>query len=146
MTEHCLWVYPRAYGGTQETRRRAWYRQGLSPRVRGNRRQASDAKRPPGSIPARTGEPGGALGDLCSSAVYPRAYGGTDGPLRLPGITYGLSPRVRGNHGARMFLLHLVGSIPARTGGTQMSAAVMIGARGLSPRVRGNLAGSMRGE
>ena len=50
---------------------------GLSPRVRGNRRQAIPDNADDGSIPARTGEPhtGDVLDQL--GRVYPRAYGGT---------------------------------------------------------------------
>ena len=47
-------VYPRACGGTHKRQGR---RQGLSPRVRGNRPQSGTRVAPTGSIPARAGEP-----------------------------------------------------------------------------------------
>ena len=48
------------------------------------------------SIPACTGEPGSCLDQI--DRVYPRVYGGTyPHAEESPGVTLGLSPRVRGN-------------------------------------------------
>ena len=120
---------------------------GLSPRVRGNPalhmelrvpmshgsipartgepvvRLTSHATAAPGSIPARTGEPSPSANRSSPgrTAVYPRAYGGTDGDGR-PGLSltsrYGLSPRVRGNLQVSGLSTDAAqrGSIPARTG------------------------------
>ncbi len=50
-------VYPRASGGTATIASQHVGQQGLSPRVRGHRRQTALQGRPDGSIPARAGEP-----------------------------------------------------------------------------------------
>ena len=70
-------VYPRVCGGTQ--RSPVWWfsLSGLSPRVRGNRKDKSDSQRRRRSIPACAGEPSYPLPRHVSNA--------------------GLSPRVRGN-------------------------------------------------
>ena len=51
------WVYPRVYGGTRPRDTSRYAFRGLSPRVRGNHRQALVFVDPTGSIPACTGEP-----------------------------------------------------------------------------------------
>ena len=50
-------VYPRVCGGTNGMRANAYYRDGLSPRVRGNRHPPAQHHRRPRSIPACAGEP-----------------------------------------------------------------------------------------
>ena len=50
-------VYPRVCGGTENERTSAPYSDGLSPRVRGNRRSMTDAISRIRSIPACAGEP-----------------------------------------------------------------------------------------
>ena len=158
-------VYPRVYGGTRQEVRRFLRISGLSPRVRGNRRQRTAGARRDGSIPACTGEPTHPVTVLRKSRVYPRVYGGT-----IPGLwdavaMQGLSPRVRGNR-KRAGEGRVPGrSIPACTGepvtiiscvpaamvyprvygGTSRSAAARAGASGLSPRVRGNPVGRATG-
>ena len=92
-------------------------RRGLSPRVRGNRRNKIDNRHRFRSIPACAGEPlegcQGALGarsiPACAgepprvfavwtlTAVYPRVCGGTAAGSGRPAMLNGLSPRVRGN-------------------------------------------------
>ena len=52
-----LEVYPRACGGTPALRAGRRNNRGLSPRVRGNRRNVDGRQRIEGSIPARAGEP-----------------------------------------------------------------------------------------
>ena len=90
-------VYPRVCGGTATFCRKRCARQGLSPRVRGNR--ASPCKRTDGgrSIPACAGEPTStpSLHSICT--VYPRVCGGTGLATRTRVPYFGLSPRVRGN-------------------------------------------------
>ena len=114
------------------------------------------------SIPARAGEP--PLPDPCfdARAVYPRACGGTPGPVYGWYPPLGLSPRVRGNHTRGIDGKTCGRSIPARAGepavsatevislsvypracgGTYKNAPIPILAMGLSPRVRGNRSGS----
>ena len=151
-------VYPRACGGTQLTNEFQRSAFGLSPRVRGN----LWLPRPPAcedrSIPARAGEPGDLMSNLCYLWVYPRACGGTafSGGVVVP--DEGLSPRVRGNLDVAAEHDVLSGSIPARAG--EPPACAYRGAppavypracggtlrtpyydnedEGLSPRVRGN--------
>ena len=70
-------VYPRVCGGTPRDRSGVAYREGLSPRVRGNRSIC-----------------------ICIAAadwVYPRVCGGTGRHMLAGHISAGLSPRVRGN-------------------------------------------------
>ena len=90
-------VYPRVYGGTEATApsiRRCW---GLSPRVRGNHHRAGHPPNRRRSIPACTGEPRGSPGIVTVEPVYPRVYGGTLTQPSACSLSWGLSPRVRGN-------------------------------------------------
>ena len=132
---------------------------GLSPRVRGNHRATARHDTRQRSIPACAGEPftGCRLTTRCR--VYPRVCGGTKGRSRLFWISWGLSPRVRGNLDQAASVGDVLGSIPAcagephatactvrvsevyprvcgGTGGASGSAGSPVG---LSPRVRGNL-------
>ena len=154
-------VYPRACGGTVLRDPPANERDGLSPRVRGNRARRTDRAVLDGSIPARAGEPRTATGQRAPGTVYPRACGGT--PLRQSPARrlQGLSPRVRGNLHVALVLAFLFGSIPARAGepprsplslfdkrvypracgGTGCAADPQYLPQGLSPRVRGNRSG-----
>ena len=110
-------VYPRVCGGTADISSGMSPCQGLSPRVRGNRRQRPMGESGRGSIPACAGEPirrhrrlsltrsiPACAGEPstewpCTSPlkVYPRVCGGT---MCCPSVScpsLGLSPRVRGN-------------------------------------------------
>ena len=138
--------------------------EGLSPRVRGNLlclhgRSLMSLNR---SIPACAGEPGnnGVYWAAAQSSVYPRVCGGPERmAVRGTCLTeMGLSPRVRGNPGARdshhegarsipacagepkigwvKHILHAV--YPRVCGGTKATTAPSLAAGGLSPRVRGN--------
>ena len=152
-------VYPRACGGTLDTRLHSHRQRGLSPRVRGNRGNQVCQDGIPGSIPARAGEPpcGPTVAGSCK--VYPRACGGTQSALIHRGYELGLSPRVRGNRHSWSTTAMLNRSIPARAGepppthsragslrvypracgGTGMTTDHWGSQWGLSPRVRGNL-------
>ena len=153
-------VYPRECGGTLPSRPRPRPGRGLSPRVRGNPLAEAPELRPPGSIPASAGEPGGQQCRFLRMRVYPRECGGTHPRLADTPLPYGLSPRVRGNPrpGWRRHLR--LRSIPASAGepiplktriyarrvyprecgGTRKRAFTESPRRGLSPRVRGNRA------
>ena len=50
-------VYPRACGGTKRLKERSSRKNGLSPRMRGNRNASGVLLHPFGSIPAHAGEP-----------------------------------------------------------------------------------------
>ena len=137
---------------------RLWRREGLSPRVRGNRVASSQTDTTSGSIPARAGEPRGVFANRYHIWVYPRACGGTDCWRDVLGDHGGLSPRVRGNRADGPSPSPAGGSIPARAGepgvqmysglptrvypracgGTTFFADARRQRRGLSPRVRGN--------
>ena len=145
-------------GGTAIRASRTFTRQGLSPRVRGNRELAiafADERR---SIPACAGEPAALFPWLPPVRVYPRVCGGTLDNRVFRHDDPGLSPRVRGNrYGLQQHWLKL-GSIPACAGepskslpfswkgavyprvygGTDVTNSAGDDARGLSPRVRGN--------
>ena len=111
-----LSVYPRVCGGTPRVVNHPQTAVGLSPRVRGNPNQTGWGVRAAGSIPACAGEPKFAhLLDL-AVRVYPRVCGGTYTTTARPTARWGLSPRVRGNHGGVGVHRRLAGSIPACAG------------------------------
>ena len=96
--------------------------------------------------------------------VYPRVCGGTSAEAPETALTWGLSPRVRGNHAEPVRDASLSGSIPACAGeppqyvcrgllwgvyprvcgGTLVHVCRLATIRGLSPRVRGNPAAHHR--
>ena len=153
-------VYPRAYGETKSHCTVISCGEGLSPRLRGNRRWSGTALGAPGSIPALTGKPSPASTATTTARVYPRAYGETARAGDRGGAPAGLSPRLRGNPLSSALGGGLSGSIPALTGkpfpprragsrGTVYPRAYgettwppwwWWRTRGLSPRLRGNLA------
>ena len=145
---HAWWrgVYPRVCGGTSGHFNQGIRRQGLSPRVRGNRAYESLL--------------------MQGSQVYPRVCGGTGGSDPDPMTWRYLSPRVRGNRIRHAPEANRRRSIPACAGepvgghvrqegvevyprvcgGTQTARESAIGTWGLSPRVRGNRCSSLRRE
>ena len=151
-------VYPRVCGGTSCLRLPVRSALGLSPRVRGNRKQGAERNERCRSIPACAGEPLAMYGEIGRVSVYPRVCGGTLTILAGNTIEDGLSPRVRGNPGRPIHFGEDHGSIPAcageprRTipagsactvyprvcGGTRTSQRSSSLCQGLSPRVRGN--------
>ena len=68
-------VYPRVCGGTSIGRELATVGEGLSPRLRGNPFSEARLQDPPGSIPARAGEPPCVSGTLSSKGLSPRVRG-----------------------------------------------------------------------
>ena len=91
-------VYPRVCGETYLRRMVRLYVGGLSPRVRGNPLRAFVTALYDGSIPACAGKPVHRHRLAFLWPVYPRVCGETFFvPYKLM-HTYGLSPRVRGNH------------------------------------------------
>ncbi len=90
-------VYPRVYGGTPLFRVGYKICLGLSPRVRGNRRESLRICANRRSIPACTGEPFAHATARIIAEVYPRVYGGTGRIQIRKNFYHGLSPRVRGN-------------------------------------------------
>ena len=151
-------VYPRVCGGTLSSRCGRSDREGLSPRVRGNRFGYFGYFIWHGSIPACAGEPPGGHPFFVGFWVYPRVCGGTRASKSSAGNAPGLSPRVRGNPGEPATPQVPSGSIPACAGepcrrdapylplgvyprvcgGTLTTPSVSMASRGLSPRVRGN--------
>ena len=151
-------VYPRECGGTVLTHTSTRSLDGLSPRVRGNRRHLPDAACGEGSIPASAGEPSRSRTRQSLSRVYPRECGGTSQFAISSGVGGGLSPRVRGNRSRPAIVARRRGSIPASAGepaplsaapeggrvyprecgGTPRRPCLAHTVRGLSPRVRGN--------
>ena len=157
-----LGVYPRACGGTYCRILMVTSPVGLSPRVRGNQTTVQHLNEHIRSIPARAGEPGPSFGQLPCQKVYPRACGGTRRVACRLRSSWGLSPRVRGNHAGRNADGLPSRSIPARAGepawyarrrchcavypracgGTSAAWTAIRWSRGLSPRVRGNRSGA----
>ena len=114
-------VYPRVCGGTSSSPSTSSTQNGLSPRVRGNRRGRPRCTVRTGSIPACAGEPHEPAPEApARSPVYPRVCGGTQSDS---------TPSARGT-----------GSIPACAGEPHIATCQSFtwGSRGLSPRVRGN--------
>ena len=109
-------VYPRACGGTANSRALADASAGLSPRVRGNPHHGRWQWRACGSIPARAGEPSEPGSPLVAQPVYPRACGGTLTRSTCCPMPAGLSPRVRGNLERDILVMPTMRSIPARAG------------------------------
>ena len=156
-------VYPRVCGGTRASAP-CWARcRRLSPRVRGNPRDANGATSAWGSIPACAGEPAARRYGNGGCRVYPRVCGGTGAKPMVRPPFKGLSPRVRGNHARGRAGAGAAGSIPACAGepplqpganlisgvyprvcgGTGTAAASSRTPIGLSPRVRGNRGGEL---
>ena len=94
----------------------AAYTAGLSPRVRGNRRQAGGERGRRRSIPACAGEPVYSDNVHIAAAVYPRVCGGTGVGQSKVAPESGLSPRVRGNRLPAHFVHPGNRSIPACAG------------------------------
>ncbi len=117
-------VYPRVCGGTEIGLPSRCHPNGLSPRVRGNRRACRCDRASQGSIPACAGEPKrsaarSAPRPACSAAppqVYPRVCGGTFLTKLSAAGMLGLSPRVRGNQYQRRARDEAGRSIPACAG------------------------------
>ena len=131
---------------------------GLSPRVRGSHGMRQRPHGIPGSIPAGAGEPHLSTGTGGLNMVYPRGCGGADYIASETADGTGLSPRVRGSHGAGVAGLDVFGSIPTGAGEPRPTASCGAPTRvyphgcggaltgnscascvsGLSPRVRGS--------
>ena len=151
-------VYPRACGGTIPARCWMMMGRGLSPRLRGNRPDATTDVDEPGSIPAPAGEPHYCPECGYETTVYPRACGGTVGIDAAAVAVLGLSPRLRGNPdwcllgvgynrsipapagepGLVPFRCWLQPVYPRACGGTICSCNDCPCPCGLSPRLRGN--------
>ena len=110
------WVYPRVCGETLPVFKRYAFKDGLSPRVRGNRASTSDQGLPVGSIPACAGKPKICPPARSITSVYPRVCGETLLSLSIMCFASGLSPRVRGNLIIRTRAWAALGSIPACAG------------------------------
>ena len=150
------WVYPRACGGTIDTRGGIVTGSGLSPRLRGNHLEIWAVMSHLGSIPAPAGEPWRRTRLMRTPKVYPRACGGTLVIVRLDRQAPGLSPRLRGNQVVMVAGAVAAGSIPAPAGepparrdsrrpmavypracgGTRRPSVRTADENGLSPRLR----------
>ena len=129
-------VYPRVCGGTGVLSRDEETQEGLSPRVRGNRLASCSLYMPRRSIPACAGEPSTLWRQIEPLRVYPRVCGGTRQPGHSAPMIYGLSPRVRGNHGNGCLVMALDRSIPACAGEPEAFLGVEL-VQGVYPRVCG---------
>ena len=109
-------AYPRVCGATRPQGILKTKAEGLSPRVRGNRRARRMMFIASGPIPACAGQPPRAWCVPSYSRAYPRVCGATrKWACRLPCVA-GLSPRVRGNRGSPELGLVCTGPIPACAG------------------------------
>ena len=131
-------VYPRACGGTRNTRHSRSGSHGLSPRVRGNRPDLSGRSGDYGSIPARAGEPRWKTSGCIAATVYPRACGGT-AAARIE--SYAKQRSIPARAGEPCPRAHRQGVdrvYPRACGGTVLMTSPDHYDSGLSPRVRGN--------
>ena len=110
------WVYPRGCGGAAADRQLHDRPEGLSPRVRGSRRQGVGSLEGRGSIPAGAGEPDTHRASAPAMRVYPRGCGGAGVAMFEAEVISGLSPRVRGSHYPRPSRNPIRRSIPAGAG------------------------------
>ena len=109
-------VYPRAYGEANIAMIVVVVVTGLSPRLRGSRRDPIWNGGVVRSIPAPTGKPCDGATAARGRRVYPRAYGeATSHPFFFSSVT-GLSPRLRGSHVEAVPSGAVLRSIPAPTG------------------------------
>ena len=129
-------VYPRVCGGTSRARFPRNNKEGLSPRVRGNRQEVLVSPEKAWSIPACAGEPDAAAVETTRRRVYPRVCGGTLPLPKLGRTGRGLSPRVRGNLRPRCCWPAPAGSIPACAGEPLLGPCPFL-LRGVYPRVCG---------
>ena len=100
-------VYPRPCG---EASGCGTYRptgSGLSPPVRGSRRQEDRGLRIAGSIPARAGKPMGRWRSAGVGRVYPRPCGEARRRASITTSRMGLSPPVRGSHPCELLPLRI---------------------------------------
>ena len=109
-------AYPRVCGATLSPCAWSSSLMGLSPRMRGNQRQAAMRLRKRGPIPAYAGQPRRWSGLVCPRRAYPRVCGAT---YSLDGgcvCCQGLSPRMRGNRDPFSNWANQSGPIPAYAG------------------------------
>ena len=109
---------------------------GLSPRLRGNRLVVGNNWSIGRSIPAPAGEPVTAVCCPTTTAVYPRACGGTDRLWASRSSCTGLSPRLRGNPEQVLLPVFAEGSIPAPAG-EPPPGTLTDSSRGVYPRACG---------
>ena len=109
-------AYPRVCGATGVPSGPTGAGDGLSPRMRGNRRLVSVGKAQFGPIPAYAGQPVCRLIARAMLWAYPRVCGATASCVRMALVQLGLSPRMRGNQ--RHACVHCArkGPIPAYAG------------------------------
>ena len=110
------WDYPRVCGEATLSPialRQTW---GLSPRVRGSRALADRLAADLGIIPACAGKPHPAARRRRGRGDYPRVCGEASIMATINRICRGLSPRVRGSHGAGLPQTGGQGIIPACAG------------------------------
>ena len=146
MPQNALLVYPRVCGGSRKPSAAPPSFNGLSPRVRGKQQRLLTSGARQRSIPACAGEAVLLASNQSLTAVYPRVCGGS-APRRFGNAgTAGLSPRVRGKHGAAPAAELQPGSIPA-CAGEAVSVAGVTGTGKVYPRVCGGslLAGAILG-
>ena len=139
--QHCA-VYPRVCGGNPSARSGRNLAEGLSPRVRGKRRQLHQLTAAPWSIPACAGETLAVVNNTFLITVYPRVCGGNKNAHLLAAVLGGLSPRVRGKRKPPGTTYPRRWSIPACAGETAVIGyPIMMSA--VYPRVCGGNAGRM---
>ena len=117
-------VYPRVCGGTPLGTGGPVLESGLSPRVRGNLRDAVGQPVELRSIPACAGEPPSSRLLPWPAAVYPRVCGGTSTVTRPSCLARGLSPRVRGNLPHDFHVPSFPRSIPACAGEPHLTSTM----------------------
>ena len=109
-------------GGTALLHAERLFREGLSPRVRGNLLPPAEGAEKLRSIPACAGEPRPPSSSSRATRVYPRVCGGTH-PLQAERAwELGLSPRVPGEPRLHVHKLKYTRVYPRVCGGTILRA------------------------
>mgnify|MGYP001645726718 CR=1 FL=1 len=112
------WAHPRACGENAPKGGTYFPPSGSSPRVRGKRLRALEARATARLIPARAGKTLDPQTDRFRPSAHPRACGENNRVLQATGQTEGSSPRVRGKPRRTERGSALVRLIPARAGKT----------------------------
>ena len=131
-------VYPRLCGGTQHRLCRQSAGDGLSPPVRGNRRDNVCGAGGGGSIPACAGEPKYLASRGMIRGVYPRLCGGNHMRRRIRRPQGRSIPACAGEPPKRKGRAVVREVYPRLCGGTRVVAISDRPVNGLSPPVRGN--------
>ena len=117
--------HPRACGANSVTLALSWPRPGSSPRMRGKRVQPAGIEERDRIIPAHAGQTGQSPSVAVEDADHPRACGANTYSPKIPQLSCGSSPRMRGKHILAEDSSTVMRIIPAHAGQTSFGWPVM---------------------